>query len=412
MTDVYIIGVGMTRFAKFPDETVRTLAHQAMDLALKDAGIESGALQAGFFSNTLWGYFTDQHSIRGQVVFRSMGIDSIPVANVENACAGGSTALHLACMAIEAGKYDVVIAVGSEKISHPDKAKMFRAFDFGLDVENFDEEVDMLLQRGRSFNVTLPAGETAPGTGRSVFMDVYATMVRWHMDRFGTTQEQLAMISSKNHFHGSLNPLSQYQKPMTTKEVMADVPITYPLTRSMCAPIGDGAAAAVVCSEQYLKKLKDSRPVKILASILGQGRNRGIDEEDIGFRLSKQAYDIAGVGPDDIDVAEVHDATSYGELHQVEAMGFCPLGDGGVFAASGATVLGGRIPVNPSGGLECRGHPIGASGLGQIYELVQHLRGDAGQRQVEDARLALAENGGGFLGIEEAAMGLHILEQA
>jgi acetyl-CoA acyltransferase len=411
MADVYIIGVAMTRFAKHLDETVRTLAHQAMDLALKDAGIESEALQAGFFSNTMWGYFADQYSIGGQVVFRSMGIDRIPVTNVENACAGGSTALHLACMAIESGRYDVVMAVGSEKLTHPDKAKTFRAFDFGLDVENFEAEVDRLLQWGRSFNIPLPEGETAPGTGRSVFMDVYATMVRWHMARFGTTQEQLAVISSKNHFHGSLNPLSQYQKPMTVEEVLADVPITYPLTRSMCAPIGDGAAAAVVCSQRYLKKLQDVRPIKIRASVLGQGGDRSLDGEDIGFRLSKQAYEIAGIGPSDIDVAEVHDATSYGELHQVEAMGFCPLGEGGIFAASGATTLGGKIPVNPSGGLECRGHPIGASGLGQVYELVQHLRGDAGRRQVEGARLALAENGGGFLGVEEAAMGLHILEK-
>jgi acetyl-CoA acetyltransferase len=180
----------------------------------------------------------------------------------------------------------------------------------------------------------------------------------------------------------------------------------------MCAPVGDGSAAAIVCSERYLKKLSGARPVKILASVLGQGSDRGLDGVDIGERLSHEAYEVAGVGPDDIDIAELHDATAFGELHQTEAMGFCPLGEGGPYAESGATRIGGAKPVNTSGGLECRGHPIGASGLAQIYETLAQLRGEAGARQVDGARIALAENGGGNIGVEEAAMCLHILEKA
>jgi acetyl-CoA acetyltransferase len=179
----------------------------------------------------------------------------------------------------------------------------------------------------------------------------------------------------------------------------------------MCAPVGDGAAAAIVCSESFLKKLTGARPVKIRASVHGSGTDRDFDGEDIGERLVKKAYDMAGVGPQDISLAELHDATAYGELHQTEAMGFCPMGEGGPFAETGATKLGGKQPINTSGGLECRGHPIGASGLAQIYELGVQLRGEAGKRQVSGARLGLAENGGGNIGVEEAAMCIHILEK-
>ncbi|GBC61862.1 thiolase [Desulfonema ishimotonii] len=412
MSNVYIIGLGMIRFTKYPDRGVRDMAHEVTRLALGDAGLDKSDLQAAFFANTFWGMFNRQHSIRGQVIMRSMGIDAIPVTNVENACAGASTALHLAYTGIRAGMFDVALALGSEKISHPDKAKSLGAYATCMDVENFEHHLQNIAAVNKAFDINIPEGQTPPGQGRSVFMDAYAMGARWHMSRFGTTQEQLAKICSKNHFHGSLNPLAQYQNTMTVEEVLADSPVTYPLTRSMCAPVGDGAAAAIVCSEDYLKKLKNPRPLKILASVLGSGTDRDIDGEDIGERLAKQAYEIAGVGPRDISLAELHDATSYGELHQTEAMGFCPLGEGGPYAESGATMLGGKQPVNISGGLETRGHPIGASGLAQIYEIGLQLRGDAGKRQVEGARIGLAENGGGNIGLEEAAMCIHILEKA
>ena len=242
-------------------------------------------------------------------------------------------------------------------------------------------------------------------------MDFYSVAARWHMSKYGSTQRQLAVISAKNHFHSSFNPLAQIQKNMSVEEVLADRLVSYPLTRPMCAPIGDGATAAILCSGEYLKKLSNPRPVKVRASIMGSGTDRGLEGEDIGQRLSRKAYQVAAIGPEDIDVAEVHDATAYGELHQTEALGFCSEGEGGIFAESGTTKLGGKLPINTSGGLESRGHPIGASGIAQIHEIVTQLRGEAGQRQVKGARLGLTENGGGTLGFEEASMTIHILER-
>ena len=411
MANVYIVGLGMIRFNKYPDRTVRDMAHEVTNLALEDAGLDKTALQAAYFANTFWGMFANQHSIRGQVVLRSMGIDAIPVTNVENACAGASTALHLAYTAVRAEMVDVALAVGSEKISDPDKMKSLTAYATCMDVDNFENHLKMMIDLNKTFTVEIPPDQAPPGDGRSIFMDAYAMGAKWHMSRFGSTQRQLATICAKNHWHGSLNPLAQYQTAMSVEDVLADKPIAYPLTRAMCAPVGDGAAAAIVCSEAYLKKLSAARPLKIRASVLGSGTDRDLDGEDIGERLAKQAYALAGVGPQDISLAELHDATSYGELHQTEAMGFCPMGEGGPWAESGATRLGGKQPVNTSGGLECRGHPIGASGLAQIYEIGLQLRGEAGKRQVEDARLGLAENGGGNIGVEEAAMCIHILEK-
>jgi acetyl-CoA acetyltransferase len=410
MDDVYVIGIGMTRFGKTPGRSVRSMAEEATQEALDDAGIGRKDLHAVFFSNTFWGMFANQHSIRGQVIMRGMGIDKIPIVNVENACAGASTALNMAYTGIRARSFDVALAVGSEKITNPDKALSLAAYGSCMDVENFEKHINMIVEVGKTFKLKIPEDNSAPGEGRSIFMDAYAMNARWHMNKYGSTQKQMAAVCAKNHFHGSLNPLAQYQASMTVDEVLNDRLVAYPLTRAMCAPVGDGAAAAVVCSGSYLRKLKAARPVKILASILGQGSDRDLDGEDIGERLSRQAYKAASLGPGDIDIAELHDATAWSELHQTEVMGFCPIGEGGSFAVSGATRIGGSKPVNTSGGLECRGHPIGASGLAQIHELVLQLRGAAGQRQVEKVRVALAENGGGNIGVEEAAMCIHILK--
>jgi len=389
------------------------MAEEAIALALEDAGLGKEAMQAAFFSNTFWGMFAGQHSIRGQVVLRGMGIDRIPVTNVENACAGASTAMHLAVTGIRAGMYDVALAVGSEKITNPNKGLSLAAYGSCMDVENFEKHINMILEVGKTFAIEIPQESGAPGEGRSIFMDAYAMGARWHMDRFKSTQHQLAVICSKNHFHGSLNPLSQYQNTMSVEEVLADRLVAWPLTRAMCAPVGDGAAAAIICSERFLKKYNGAkRAVRIRASVLAQGADRDLDAPDIGERLSKTAYEEAGAGPADMSLAELHDATAWGELHQTESMGFCPVGEGGPFAETGATRLGGAKPVNTSGGLECRGHPIGASGLAQIHELVLQLRGEAKGRQVEGARMGLAENGGGNIGVEEAAMCIHILERA
>jgi acetyl-CoA acyltransferase len=227
------------------------------------------------------------------------------------------------------------------------------------------------------------------------------------MERYGTTQRQLAVIAAKNHYHGSLNPDAQYRMTMTVEEVLNDRLVSYPLTRAMCAPMGDGAAAAILVSAEYLRRLKDARPVKVRASVLASGSTK---PGSLTKAAAQRAYNMAGVGPDDIDTAEVHDATAFGELAQNEGLGFCKEGEGGPYAESGATKLGGARPINPSGGLECRGHPIGATGLAQIAEIVYQLRGVAGARQIEGARLGLTENGGGFIGTGEAALSIHILE--
>ncbi len=411
MDNVYVIGVGMIRFGKYADKTVKSMAHEALELALKDANLEKKHLNAAFVANSYWGIFSNQHSIKGQVILRATGIQGIPVTNVENACAGASTALYLSYMGIKAGMYDVVLALGSEKISSPDKMLSLQAYASSMDVENIEKNVQMYMELSKQLEGKLPADQLQSDGDRSIFMDAYAMGAKWHMMKFGTTQKQLAVIAAKNHWHASMNPLAQYQKSMTVEEVLNDRLVSYPLTRAMCAPVGDGAAAAILCSEAFLKKVSNTRPVKVRASVLASGTDRDMDAPDIGVRLSKQAYELAGLGAEDIDTAELHDATAYGELHQTEAMGFCKLGEGGIFAESNATKLGGKIPINTSGGLESRGHPVGASGLAQIYEEIVQLRGEAGKRQVQRARIALAENGGGFIGVEEAAMCINIFEK-
>ncbi|BBB33625.1 propanoyl-CoA C-acyltransferase [Thermotomaculum hydrothermale] len=411
--DAYIIGSGMIKFGKYPDKTVRTMAIEAIQFALDDAGLDKKDIEYAFFSNTFWGMFSNQHSIKGEVVFRSFGIGDIPVVNVENACAGASTALHMAYLTVLSGACDVAIAVGSEKITSEDKMKSLSVYASCMDMENFKTHMKEVLMLQQTFkNLVIPHEAQNLNKGRSVFMDVYAVGARWHMDRYGSTQKQLAVIAAKNHWHSSMNPLAQYQIPMTPEMVLNDEVVVWPLTRSMCAPVGDGAAAAIVVSERFLKKHGKQRAIRICASVLGQGRDRNIDDEDLGKRLGKKAYEKAGISPEDIDVAELHDATAYGELHQSENLGFCKEGEGGIIAERGETKLGGRIPINTSGGLESRGHPIGASGLAQIHEIVLQLRGEAGKRQVENAKIGLAQNGGGNIGLEEAVMGITILEKA
>lgn len=416
MRDVYIIAVGMTRFGKHLERTEKDLVAEAFARTMDDMPeLKISDIQSVFFANTAWGFFNMQHAIKGQVALRPLGIEGVPITNVENACACGSTAVHCAYKDVASGMYECSLAIGMEKLYNQDKAKSMMAFNAGIDVSNMAGHMKLLRSMMDGLKLDIPDDDGGSGAGksRSAFMDVYANWVRWHMATFGTTQRQLAVIASKNHFHSSLNPNAQFQNSMTVDEVLNGNPVIWPLTVPMCAPIGDGAAAAIVCSEDFLNKLKNVRPVKILASVLGSGTNRKHDQVDldIATRLSRQAYNIAGVGPEDIDTAEVHDATAFGEMHQCESLGFCPIGEGGSFAESGATKLGGKLPINTSGGLESRGHPVGASGIGMLHELVTQLRHEAGPRQVEGCRLALGENGGGNIAFEEAAMTIHILER-
>jgi acetyl-CoA acyltransferase len=246
-------------------------------------------------------------------------------------------------------------------------------------------------------------------------MDVYAAFCRHHMALFGTTQRQMAAVAAKNHAHSVENPRSQYRRAFSVEEVLAARTIAWPLTLPMCSPISDGAAAALVCSRSVVENCGlTSSAIRIRASVLMAGDHRDPDrlDEHVARKASQRAYEIAGLGPGDVDVVECHDATAFGEILQSETLGFFPFGQGGPAAGRGETTIGGRIPFNPSGGLESKGHPIGATGLGQVFELVAQLRGEAGLRQVENARIALAENGGGLRGVEEAAVAITILERA
>jgi len=405
----HIAGIGMTPTGKFLDRSIKQLTADAVTAALADAGLAIADIQAAYFSNATQGALEGQTMVRGQIALRPLGIEGIPVYNLENACASASSAFNLAVQAVRSGEVDLALAVGAEKMFCTDKAKMFSVFDGAWDLEDVEGSKTTLLAMGRG--VEPPAGSTSKAP-YSLFMDIYAAFGRFHMREFGTTQRQFAAVAAKNHGHSAHNPLAQYRNTYTVEQVLAAPPITYPLTLPMCAPISDGAAAVVVCSEAALARLADRRrAVRVLASVVATGSTR--KAEDVGqhvtAKASKLAYERAGVGPQDISVAEVHDATAIGEIVQTENLGFCEFGAGGALAESGATTVGGRIPINTSGGLESKGHPIGATGIGQLHELVTQLRGEAGARQVQGARLAMAENGGGLYGIEEAVCAITIL---
>lgn len=413
MQDIYIVGVGMTPFGRHMDKSVKQLTAWAVEDALADGGCDRKWIQAAFFGNTGQGHFDGQHMIRGQVALLPMGISGIPIHNVEAACASASTAFHLGVNQLRAGVSDVVLAVGVEKMFYSDKAKMFSVFDSAWDIETPEQNAATVIELGKG--VTVPPGSMSDKP-YSVFMDVYAALGRQLMNRFGITQRQVAAVASKNHGHSVHNERSQYRVPMTIEEVLAAPPITYPLTLPMCSPISDGAAAAILCTGEALKKygFDRSRAIRVMASGMRAATARAADDYDAACArmLANDVYEQAGIGPEDIDVAEVHDAASIGELTICENVGLCKPGDSGLMAEAGETSLGGRLPINPSGGLESKGHPIGATGLGQIFELVQQLRGECGLRQVEGARIGLQVNGGGLWGVEEGIEHIGIFGRA
>ena len=404
--DVFIAGISMTRFGKRPDDSVKSLTAEAVTAALADAGAAVGDIEAAWFSNTRQPMLEGQNTVRGQIALRPLGLTGIPVVNVENACASGSTALLSAIHWIKAGAGDIALIVGVEKMVWPDRPeRVAAAFAGGTDIHDREGVVAYIRSMG---------GED-PGPDRSLFMDLYAAQARAHMARHGTTQEDFARIASKNHSVGALNERAQYRTPMTVDQVLADKPVVFPFTRAMCAPVSDGAAAAVVCSAAGLARLcGPGRAVRVRACVLVSASDRAANdfENHIGRRAAAKAYEQAGSGPVAVDLVEVHDATSYAEVQQIENLGLAEPGTVGARLRAGDFALGGRTPVNPSGGLVSKGHPVGATGIAQLFELTTQLRGEAGARQVEGARIAAAENGGGFLGVEEAATVVTILERA
>ena len=407
---VFIAGVGMTKFGIDLAGSVKELTRQAVGEALADANCAVPQIEAAWFANTSQGSLEGQHMIRGQAALRPLGFAGIPVTNVENACASASTALFEAANYLKSGAADIVLVVGAEKLSHPDRSRSLGVFDAGWDVALADQSREALLALGGMDATTLPP----PAERRSVFMDIYAAFARQHMRLYGSTQEQFAAVAAKNHTHSVYNERAQYRRPYSVEDVLADRSIVWPLTLPMCAPISDGAAAAVLCTEAGLLRLgARARAVELRACVLGTSVDREPDDLDrhIGRITALKAFEAASLGPEDIDLAEVHDATAVGEVIQVENLGLAPRGEGGLAALQGHTALGGRTPVNPSGGLESKGHPIGATGLAQTFELVTQLRGEAGLRQVDGARVAAAENGGGLWGVEEAVCVVSVLSR-
>ena len=402
---VVVAGIGMTPFGKFLERGVRSLAEEAVKEAIADAGIEVKDVQTAYFANAVSGLITGQEMIRGQVALRHTGLLGIPLFNVENACASASSAFHLAWMAVASGLYDVALAVGAEKLTHEDKTRSFKAIGAAVDLDQIRD-----LQKKMSEGVEAKGEKgAAAGENRSFFMDIYASMTREYMKASGATAEDFADVAVKSHDFGAMNPKAQFRTPVSREEVLQARIVSPPLTLLMCSPIGDGAVAAVLCSEKAARRFGVRQPIQIRASVLVSGRDRTGKEPGAVERAAEKAYDMSGIGPKEMNVIEVHDAAAPAELIAYEDLGLCPRGGAPDFLRSGVTRLGGKHVVNPSGGLLSKGHPIGATGIAQIVEIVEHLRGHAGKRQVEGARVGMTENGGGFLGQDAAAMSVHVL---
>jgi acetyl-CoA acetyltransferase len=405
MRDVVVLGVGMTRFGKFLERSLKDLSGEAVRDTLEHAGINKDDIQAAYVSNSMAGLMTGQESIRGQVWLRPLGIEGIPIFNVENACASASSAFHLGWMSVASGLYDCVLALGAEKLYDKDKVKSYMALGTAVDIEEVGKIMEMIE------NSDLGGASTkGSGVNRSIFMDFYAALARFYMKEYGAKPEHFGKLSVKNHYNGSLNPHAQYREVVTLEEVMDSPMVTYPLTRLMCAPISDGAAAAIIASEDFARAHTD-KPVYVAATVNQSGMsNVPLGGEGIVKRMAPLAFEQAGIGPEDLDVVEVHDATSISEYAFMEDLGVCGTGEAKDWIDRGWTELDGKVAFNASGGLVTKGHPVGATGLGMIAEIVWQLRGEAGERQVEGPRVGLTLNGGGVLGTEPAAMSIHIFK--
>ena len=404
----HIVGTGMTPFGFAPESTVRSLATAAVDEALVDAGVGAGDVDMVVFANAGEGVLTGQEMIRGQVVFHRYGFGGIPILNVENACASASTALQVACMAVETGAAGVALAVGAEKLTNPDKRRTMAVFSAAVDFDDMPalrEQVQRdLLGIGND-----AGGDVGAGPVQSALMDVYAAMARRFFARGGGSATDAAAVAVKNRAHAACNPHAQFRERVTVEQVLGSRMIADPLRLLMCSPVADGAAAVVVCSEERARPPGTGLSVRVDACTLRSGGSGDIESNGAVRRAAAAAYEAAGVDPADLDVVEVHDAAAPAELWTYEQLGLCEAGGAPALLSDGVTRLGGRCPVNPSGGLLSRGHPVGATGLAQVVELADQLRGRCGPRQVDGARLALAQNSGGHLSGEEAVAVVTIL---
>jgi acetyl-CoA acetyltransferase len=373
---VVLAGAGMTTFGRTPGRGVREMARAAAAEALDDAGVPAGHVDRIFFGNAAAGVISHQEMIRGQIAFRGSELSGIPLINVENACASGGSALNLAYESIASGRADVALVVGVEQLTHEEKFRTFAALRGSTDIEEIGEA---------------PHGEIAPN---SVLMDFYAEEAASYLAEHDATAEDFARVAVKNRQNAGHNPLAQYRGPQTIEEVLAGRSIVSPLTLAMCSPVTDGGAALVLCSPEYGAR-RNGETVEILASELKAGRERGSAPV---ADAAGAAYEAAAVGLDDLDLIELHDAAAPAELIQYAEIGLCEPGEGHHLMRRGDTEIGGRSPVNTSGGLLSRGHPLGATGCAQVVELYTQLLGRAGARQVDGARLGMAVNAGGWVG--------------
>ena len=361
MREVFVAGVGMIRFGRYPDRDVPDLGAEAALLALADAGLTMRDVEL-----LAAGCLFQANAMVGQRVLQEIGQTGIPVVNVANACATGSTAFREAWMAVASGEYDVALAVGVEQMG----------------------KMGLLTGGGGGSGI-----RTEGVIGSGLMPAVFGQAGMEHMRKYGTTQEQFAKIAVKNHRHSTKNPLSQYQVEVSLGDVLKARMVAYPNTLYMCCPTGDGSAAVVVVSPEKARQL--GAKVKVLASVLTSDpwTERDLTLPDVSTltrNAAKQAYAKAGVGPEDVDLVELHDCFATAELLHYENLGLCGEGEAGRLIDEDETAHGGRIPVNVSGGLLSKGHPLGATGVANIFEVTQHLRGRAGDRQVEGAKVGLA----------------------
>jgi len=379
MRDVVVLGVGQSIFGKLPEKSIADLGRQAVLAAIRDAGISPRDIQIAYTSRIF------DAMVTGQTILKEVGIVAIEMVNVENACSGGATAIRGLWKDIANDMYDIGIAIGVESMTTSPIA--------GKLIPPAEDDLEGKL------GMTMPT--------------LFALLARRQMEDCGATLEDFAQVSVKNHHHGCLNPQAQYKKEFTVEEVLGSRMISDPITLLQCCPNTDGAAAVILCSMNVARRFT-TNPVKIIASTLLSGdftyQQEDITVSSLGTRAAKMAYEMAGIGPEDVDLVELHDAFAPEEILRYEDLGLCKQGDGVKLLRSGATKIGGKIPVNPSGGLLSLGHPLSASGVRIIAEVTMHLRGQAGERQTPNAKVGLAHMlGGQVAGLEAGACGIHIL---
>jgi len=407
MRDVAIVGAGMIRFGRYPEKGIKDLVRESVDAAVADAGIQKHAIQAAYVGSAVPGLMTGQEQIKAQVALSAMGIDTIPMYNVENACASSSSALNLAWTAVAAGQFDCALVAGFEKLYDADKLKSFMALGTAVDVEM---AVKMLsdFEKNQGSKDSILSSES--GKSKSIFMDMYAYYTKQYMDKYGLTQKHFAELAVKSHKNAADNPHAMYQKEVSREEILNSGEVAYPLTRMMCSPVCDGSAAIIICAGDAIEQFSQP-PIWIAASVVGSGRISQDTDDTLTRRLGPRAFSAAGIDPEDIDIIEVHDATTPSEIISLIELGLVPAGEAAAWIENGDLEISGRLPSNTSGGLTSKGHPIGATGLGQIYEIVNQLRGTAGRRQTSSPRVGMTHNGGGILGVDAAAMALHIFKK-